>query len=135
MKSDEVEKFLREPRIADLATVRPDGSPHVAPVWFHYDGENVKIIADPEAVKLRNIDHDPRVALSIATPDAPYRYVIVRGTAERSDEDPWELVRVMALNYKGEVEGPDYAARIKSKLTLCTIIVTPSRIIGWTDDT
>ena len=50
MRPEDVEKFLREPRIADLATVRPDGAPHVAPVWYHYDGESVKIVADPKAV-------------------------------------------------------------------------------------
>ncbi len=135
MRPEDVEKFLREPRIADLATVRPDGAPHVAPVWYHYDGDSVKIVADPKAVKLRNIDRDPRVVLSVATQDEPYRYVIVRGTAERSDEDPWKLVRVMALNYKGEAESSDYAARLRKKMSLCAIIVTPSRIIGWTDGT
>ena len=56
MTPEQAKIFLSEPRIADLATVRPDGAPHVAPVWYHYDGDKVKIVADPTAVKLRNID-------------------------------------------------------------------------------
>ena len=70
----------------------------------------------------------------MATPDEPYRYVIVRGTAERSDEDPRELVRIMAMSYKGEAEALDYTDRLRKKTSLCAIIVTPSRITGWSDD-
>ena len=134
MTPEEADAFLREPRIADLATVRPDGSPHVAPVWFHYDGETVKVFARPTAVKLRNIAHDPRVSISVATPDAPYRYVIVNGTATVSDaEDITQLVHAMALNYKGADEGPPYAEQILSRMNFVVITVTPSKISGWSE--
>ena len=135
MTPTEIDAFLREPRIADLATVRPDGAPHVAPVWFHYDGDKVLVVAEPTAVKLRNIAHDPRVSLSIPTPDDPYRYVIVRGTAEVSDDGPEELVRTMAIHYKGPEEGERYAQRINRETTLRTITITPTKLIGWRDDT
>ncbi|MYE46610.1 MAG: PPOX class F420-dependent oxidoreductase [Chloroflexi bacterium] len=135
MTAEEADTFLREGRVADLATVRPDGSPHVAPVWFHYDGEVVKVFARPTAVKLRNIANDPRVSISIATPGRPYQYVIVTGTAEVSeDEDVSELVQTMARNYMGEVDGPPYAEQILSRMTPFSVItVTPSKISGWSE--
>lgn len=132
MNDTEIDAFLREPRIADLATVCPDGSPHVAPIWYHYDGNYVKFVAYPEAIKLRNIDQDPRVALSVATQDEPYRYAMVRGIAERTAEDSGSLILSMALKYKGDKEGPQFIAGLKNKHRLCSVIITPSRIIGWT---
>ena len=134
MTPEQAAAFLREPRIADLATVRPDGSPHVAPVWFHWDGEAVKVFARPTAVKLRNIAHDPRVAISVATPGAPYAYVIVTGAATVSaDEDVAGLVHAMALNYKGAEDGPPYAEELLARMDFVVITVTPSKISGWTE--
>ncbi len=133
MTRDEIDAFLREPRIADLATIRPDGSPHVAPVWYHYDGEKVKVIASRTAVKTQNIRNDPRVALSIATEAAPYEYVLVTGTASVSDDAAPDLLRAMANHYKGVAEGRRYADEVLRDAEFITITVTPSRISGWRD--
>ena len=81
MTSEQIDQYLSLPMIADLATVNPDGSPHVAPVWFRWDGDVVKVFTQTTAVKVRNIRQDARVSISIAKQDAPYGYVIVNGTA------------------------------------------------------
>ncbi len=133
MTGDEIDAFLREPRIADLATIRPDGSPHVAPVWYHYDGDKVMVIASRAAAKIRNIRNDPRVALSIATEAAPYEYVLVTGTASVSEDDAPDLLRTMANHYKGVTEGRRYADQVLRDADFITITVTPSRISGWRD--
>ena len=86
MTPEQIDEYLSRPMIADLATVNLDGSPHVAPVWFRWDGEVVKVFTQTTAVKVRNIRQDARVAVSVATQEAPYGYVIVNGTAEISDE-------------------------------------------------
>ena len=134
MRHDEVDAFLREPRIADLATVKPDGAPHVAPVWFHYDGEKLFVIARPSAVKLRNIANEPRVSLSIATPNEPYRYVVVTGTAEVSAGGAAEVFRAMAVHYKGRVEGERYVKRRLAEAGYCLITITPSKLIAWAEE-
>ena len=133
MTGDQIDAFLREPRIADLATIRPDGSPHVAPVWYHYDGEKVMVVASRTAVKTRNIRNDPRVALSIATEAAPYEYVLVTGTASVSDDAAPDLLRAMAVHYKGVAEGRRYADEVLRDAEFINITVTPSRISGWRD--
>ena len=134
MKPDEIGAFLREPLIADLATLRPDGSPHVAPVWFHYDGQSLKVVSEKKSVKVRNIRHDPRVSVSIPTPSEPYKYVLFDGTATVSLDEIPELTRSMAVRYMGQVQGERYAERVLQELDFCLITVTPSKILGWSDE-
>ena len=50
---------------AQLATLMPDGSPHVAPVWFEYDGKHILVNSAKGRVKDKNIRRDPRVTLSV----------------------------------------------------------------------
>lgn len=134
MTPERIEAYLKEPHIANLATVRPDGSPHVAPVWFDYDGEVVKVIAEKSAVKVRNIQQEPRVSISIATDASPYEYVIVNGTAGLSYEGIPELVLSMAVHYQGKEEGEAYTENILKEMDFCVITVTPSKIIGWSSE-
>ena len=133
MTPEEIDAFLRQPHIADLATVRPDGSPHVAPVWFHYDNETVKVMAEPSAVKVRNIRHDARVSLSIATNREPYQYVLVTGRCQLSHEGIPELLQSMAIHYKGQEEGLRYAQQVLKETRFCILTITPSKMIGWSD--
>lgn len=72
--------LLERPLFAHLATVRPDGSPQSSVMWFSWDGELIRFTHTSTRQKYRNIEHDPRVALSIADPDDPYRYLEIRGT-------------------------------------------------------
>lgn len=134
MTHDEIGAYLREPHIADLATIRPDGSPHIAPVWYHYDGDKVMVVAERTAVKVRNIGNDPRVSLSIATDTEPYKYVLVTGDATISDAGMADLVRAMAVHYKGDAEGRQYADKVLEDLDFCVITVTPSKVSGWLDE-
>jgi PPOX class probable F420-dependent enzyme len=51
-----------------LATVRPDGRPHVVPVWFHWDGETIAVLSKPQAQKVRNLLAEPRAMVSVGQP-------------------------------------------------------------------
>jgi len=65
--------------LAHLATLMPDGSPQVTPVWVEYDGTHVLINSARGRQKDRNLRRNPAVALSLCDPDNPYRYLEVRG--------------------------------------------------------
>jgi PPOX class probable F420-dependent enzyme len=80
--------LLEKPTIAHLATVRPDGSVQSNPVWFEFDGSTIKFSQTRDRQKVRNIEHDPHVALSMTDPDNPYRYLEVRGVVEKVEDDP-----------------------------------------------
>lgn len=71
--------FLKGRVFAHLATIMPDGSPQVTPVWIDFDGEHLLINTAEGRAKDRNMRRDGRVALSIMNPDQPYRHVDIRG--------------------------------------------------------
>jgi PPOX class probable F420-dependent enzyme len=79
--------LLDRPLFAHLATVRPDGSPQTQVMWFRWDGERVRMTHTKTRQKYRNFQREPRVALSIADPDNPYRFLEIRGVVERIDDD------------------------------------------------
>ena len=66
--------LLEEPVVAHLATARHWGRLQSNPVWFEWDGTHIKISQTKARQKMRNVAHDPHVALSVADPDNPYRY-------------------------------------------------------------
>ena len=71
--------LFRKPILAHLATLMPDGSPQVTPVWIDYDGEHILVNTWPDRAKGRNMLTRPQVALDIVDPDDPFRYLAVRG--------------------------------------------------------
>ncbi len=64
---------------ASLATLMPDGTPQVTPVWFDFDGKNLLFNSARGRQKDKNVRRDSRVTLTIQDPENPYRYVEVRG--------------------------------------------------------
>jgi PPOX class probable F420-dependent enzyme len=71
---------------AALATTRADGSPHVAPIWFLPDGDDVVFTTWHASVKGRNLARDPRAALSVDDPGFPFAFVVLEGTCTLSDD-------------------------------------------------
>jgi len=83
-----------------LATVMPDGSPQVTPVWFDTDGEYILVNTNEGRAKDRNMKARPKVAMTIQDPKDPYRYLGIRGevvgyTTEGADEH----INKLALKY------------------------------------
>ena len=87
---------------ANLATLMPNGTPQVTPVWFDYDGTHILVNSARGRRKDKNIERNPAVALSIQDPDNPYRYLEVRGRVEEITEDGAdEHIDKMAKKYMG----------------------------------
>jgi PPOX class probable F420-dependent enzyme len=84
------EKYLdllqQKKAFATLATVMPDGSPQVTPVWFDYTDGLVRVNTARGRVKARNLKAGAAVALAIIDPDNPYRYIQIRGRVRRVTE-------------------------------------------------
>jgi len=87
---------------AYLATIMDDGTPQVTPVWFNTDGEYILINTAVGRVKDHNMRARPHVALCIADPDDPYRYVQIRGkVVEHTTEGANEHIDKLAWKYRG----------------------------------
>ena len=94
---------------AHLATIMPDGSPQVTPVWVDYDGEHVLVNTARGRRKVRNVERDSRVAVSILDPEDPYRYVTIRGTVtEVTEEGAIEHIDELARRYMDVEEYPNH---------------------------
>lgn len=100
-------------RTGKLSTVRADGSPHVAPIWFLLDGDDLVFNTAKTTVKGRNLARDGRVALCVDDDRPPYAYVVLQGHA-RISEDLDEL-RLWAgrigARYMGEERAEEFGAR------------------------
>ena len=87
---------------AYLATVMADGSPQVTPVWFNSDNKYILINTAVGRVKDRNMKARPQVAICIADPNDPYRYVQIRGkVVESTTEKANEHIDALAWKYRG----------------------------------
>ena len=84
---EKYQDLLNKKAFAQLATIMPDGTPQVSPVWFEYDGKNILINSAKGRVKDRNMRRDPRVGLDIQDPDNPYRHLSIRGRVVQITED------------------------------------------------
>ena len=92
---------------AHLATVGADGAPQVTPVWIDHDGSHIRFNTARGRVKTRNLERNPRVALSVQDPDNPYRYVQVRGrVVEMTEKGADAHIDALAKKYLGQDRYP-----------------------------
>jgi|TARA_Y100000590_G_scaffold352285_1_gene404818 PPOX class probable F420-dependent enzyme len=131
--SKSAESLVKGKYLADLVTLMPDGSPHIAPVWYKYDGENYLILSEPKTVKVRNIEHDNRVAILISKTDPPYSYVMLNGHAKISDCKYEELLMELSIKYLGEIAGGKYANEIKQTSKFILITFTSQKVVEFFD--
>jgi PPOX class probable F420-dependent enzyme len=82
-----VDLLEQKKAVANLATVMPDGTPQVTPVWFDYTGGKVRVNSAKGRVKTRNMTQGSAVALAILDPENPYRYIQIRGRVARVVEE------------------------------------------------
>lgn len=92
---------------AYLATLMPDGSPQVTPVWFNTKGEYILINSAKGRVKDRNMRARPTVALCIADPANLYRYLQIHGkVTEFTTEGADAHIDALAFKYQGVPKYP-----------------------------
>jgi PPOX class probable F420-dependent enzyme len=92
---------------ANLATLMPDGSPQVTPVWFDYKDGRIRVNTAKGRVKARNMQEGAAVALAVMDPDNPYRYVQVRGRVKRVAEQNADAhIDTLAKKYLGKDKYP-----------------------------
>ena len=101
---DEVRQLLDGRNFAHLATVLPDGSPHSVPVWVGVEGGHVVFFTQPQSRKARNLERDPRVAISLVDLAQPYLAAHLRGRVAGTvdGDDVLEIIDRLSVKYTGE---------------------------------
>jgi PPOX class probable F420-dependent enzyme len=105
------EKYLdllqQKKAFANLATIMPDGSPQVTPVWFDWQNGVLRVNTAKGRTKARNMTTGSSVAVSIVDPDNPYRYLQIRGRVARVAEEGADAhIDSLAKKYLGQDKYP-----------------------------
>jgi PPOX class probable F420-dependent enzyme len=95
----EVKQLLDKANFGHLATLMPDGSPQVAPVWVGREDDYILVATGEGSLKARNTRRDPRIGLSIIDFTNPYRETQIRGRVVERRPDP-DLRGVDAISRK-----------------------------------
>ena len=129
MNEDELREFLSQPLIADIVTLRKDGSPQITPVLYYFDGTYLYISTTTSRAKGRNIKRDNRIAVSIRNQDAS-KVVLFSGKADILDDKDHALLRRIAAKYMP----PDKIDEMLSGIEPDRLVIRlkPSRSINWT---
>jgi PPOX class probable F420-dependent enzyme len=137
MSEAEVRSFLTAlpARTGKLATVRADGRPHIAPVWYDVDDDGSLVFNTGEStVKGRNIRREPRVSLCVDDDRPPFSFVVVEGIAEISED--LDEVRRWASRLGGRYMGADRAEEYGSRNGVAgelVVRVRPERVVSAAD--
>lgn len=132
MTDEEYRSFLLgRARTATLATVRDDGRPHAAPIWFDLDGDTLVFTTGEGSIKALNMRRDPRVSLCIDEDRPPFHFVLIEGTAELEADDPDLLYWATRLGgrYMGVERAEEYGRRNAVEGELL-VRVTPRKIVA-----
>ncbi|MFE2985316.1 PPOX class F420-dependent oxidoreductase [Streptomyces sp. NPDC059262] len=127
--SDELKALLDTPVFITVATIQPDGSPQVSPVWVKRDGDDVLFSTTVGRRKEKNLRRDPRVSVVVQPADNPYAYAEIRGTADLTTEGGQELIDELSLKYTGK-QYADFNPRSADDAERVVVRITPRKVVG-----
>ena len=137
----EVDDYLAGPHVAHFASIRRNGGPHISPVWYRWEAGSqpetgtITVVSGNSAAKTRNVRRNPNVAISIATDEWPYQYVILEGEAIVSNDNIKDAVRSIFSRYEGAERGEEDANELtQGEQQLVAIVIDVKRILSWKGD-
>ena len=120
--------FERE-TFANFATLMPDGTPQVTPVWIDRDDDGYLLVNTARGrQKERNVERDSKVGLCVLDPDDPYRYLSVRGeVVEVTEDGAVEHIDRLARRYMGVEEYPHHGEESGPRVV---VRIRPDRVVA-----
>ncbi len=131
LSQQEISAYLAEAHVAHLATVRPDGRPHVTPVWFKEENGIAFVTVHTDSVKYCNIRRNPKVSLSIAVDRPPFKYVVLEGEGRITDENLDQVMERICVSYEGPERGRAYAKELLAGGGQLVLEVQVKRVLSW----
>jgi PPOX class probable F420-dependent enzyme len=127
-----IDGLLRREPVVWVSTVRPDGLPHLVPIWFSWDGERLFIASKPNAVKVRNLRANPTLMLAVGEPDEDFDVGLIEAVATVSDRTTAELLPPGHLaKYRRQMAAIGLDADEYVRTYSQPILVTPTRFLPW----
>ncbi|MFD7611792.1 PPOX class F420-dependent oxidoreductase [Streptomyces sp. NPDC059828] len=127
--SDKLKELLDSPQFVNIATIQPDGSPQVSPVWVKRDGDDILISTTVGRRKEKNLRRDPRATVVVQPFDAPYTYAEIRGTATLTTEGGQELIDELSLKYTGKPYA-EFNPASGQDAPRVVVRITPRKVVG-----
>jgi PPOX class probable F420-dependent enzyme len=126
------QRFLEEEPVVWLSTVRPDGGPHIVPIWFWWDGEALLVFSKPEARKVRNLRVNPSVMLALGDAEDDFDVALVEGRAEVLDRPTAEVMPAGHLvKYRDQLASIGLSAEEYVATYSQAVRIVPDRFLGW----
>ncbi|MFJ4972423.1 PPOX class F420-dependent oxidoreductase [Streptomyces sp. NPDC088755] len=127
--STELKDLLDSPVFVNIATIQPDGSPQVSPVWVKRDGDDLLVSTTVGRRKEANLRRDPRVTVVVQPADNPYTYAEIRGRAELTTEGGQELIDELSLKYSGKPYA-EFNPNSAQDAPRVVVRITPRKVVG-----
>jgi len=127
MEKKEIDQFLSGIKMAVMATINKDGSPHLSPNWYYYDGDRLSFVTTKERLKFFNLRRDDRMSVCVYEPPLASNYVVIQGRATIDDGDIWEDARLIIQRYVEPDQVENYVERWKTQPRIL-IQVAPDKI-------
>jgi PPOX class probable F420-dependent enzyme len=126
--------FLEEPHVAVLATLRPDGSVLLSPVWHEWRDGGFNIWVGADDVKVRHLRRDPRATIVVAESQIPLRGVELRGVAQVVVEGARATAVRIATRYIGQDRGAAYVGSDSPEHAIVRLVPGHLRIWDFADE-
>lgn len=126
-----LDRFLSREPVVWLSTVRPDGAPHLVPIWFTWDGSSLLVFSKPAAQKVRNLRANPVAMLALGEPEDDFDVALAEATVQLLDEPAHELPAAHLAKYGERMAAlglsPDEFLATYSQV----MVISPSRSLPW----
>jgi PPOX class probable F420-dependent enzyme len=123
---------LRDDPVVWMSSVQRDGRPHLVPVWFHWDGEQIVAFSKPHARKVDNLRDEPRVMLAVGTPGPEFDVELIEATAELPDRPAAELMpEGFGAKYRELLRRAGLTVQHFAEVYSQPIVLRPTRFLGY----
>lgn len=110
--------IIERSEIIQLGTIGPDGEPQITALWFHFDGDTVRMSIADSRQKLRNLQRDPRTSALFVDPENPYRTIELRGRVDIEPDPNYEFASKVGEKYKSDLREMDGPGENRAVVTL-----------------
>jgi PPOX class probable F420-dependent enzyme len=131
-KRRQADAALRRDPVVWLSSVQNDGRPHLVPVWFHWDGEQIVAFSKPGARKVENLRGRPAVMLAVGTPGPEFEVELIEATAELPDTPAATLIPPgFGTKYRELLRRADLTVQRFAEVYSQAIVLRPTRFLGY----
>jgi PPOX class probable F420-dependent enzyme len=126
-----LDRFLSREPVVWLSTVRPDGAPHLVPIWFTWDGTSLLVFSKPGAQKVRNLRAHPVAMLALGEPEDDFDVALAEATVELFDAPASELPEAHLVKYASRMEALGVSPEEFVATYSQVLRITPTRSLPW----